>query len=153
MPFQKCPFRNALYHDVLFQNVLCNALSQFALYQTAIKQERSIFIIHVISDCEISNAWGVDFRSCFFHDNQYFFCFLFGKDCPHRQRLEQCGTSKVTTGLHELEFSPIGPPDPKNRSNALPWMDGPWIVPPLSHTVPLVMSYHNCLLHQNDQFV
>ena len=77
MPFRKCPFRspfkNALYHDVLFQNVLCNALSQFALYQTAIKQERSIFIIHVISDCEISNAWGVDFRSCFFSWQSIFF--------------------------------------------------------------------------------
>ena len=56
MPFQKCPIKNARYHDVLFENVLCNALSQFALYQTAIKQGRSIFIIHVISDCEISNA-------------------------------------------------------------------------------------------------
>ena len=73
MPFRKCPFRNALYQDVLFQIVLCNALSQFALYQTAIKQERSIFIIHVISDFEISNAWGVDFRSCFFSWQSIFF--------------------------------------------------------------------------------
>ena len=73
MPFQKCPFKNALYQDILFQIVLCNALSQFALYQTAIKQERSIFIIHVISDCEFSNAWGVDFRSCFFSWQSIFF--------------------------------------------------------------------------------
>ena len=29
----KCPFGNALYYDVIFQIFLCNALSQFALYQ------------------------------------------------------------------------------------------------------------------------
>ena len=96
MPFQKCPFKNALYQDILFQIVLCNALSQFALYQTAIKQERSIFIIHVISDCEISNAWGVDFRSCFFSWQSIFFSASF------LVRIAPKGWNSVEQGWNKL---------------------------------------------------
>ena len=56
MHCQKCPFKNGLYQDVLFQIVLCNALSQFALYQIVIYQERIFLIIQGLSDCKISNA-------------------------------------------------------------------------------------------------
>ena len=89
MPFRKCPFRNALsimpFIRMFFFKLFC--VMPF-LNLPFIKQTQNVIfsLFKLFQTLRFQMHKGQIF--------EVFFC----KDCPYRQRLEQCGTIQVTTG-------------------------------------------------------